>query len=490
MANNNKLDEMIRPRSIYLTSEMVAPDADASSAIYQLRETVFAMDGHDLVFGVRSFGFNASATNISRIQNNNTLRFQIIFNDPKYVPTSDESDFILNSNRLSNRVQIFTVTYPDGLYTLDELFAMLSSRNNYAIKSGYKYDVLNDDTLFVDYETGKTFENDVYITFNFESIDGGFKVIPEFKGAAIKNRYENVNGTSFYSAYNVNPVITSLSIIRDQYSEGLFDLLFTNKFSDSLDHPGVVPQYETNLRGANPPTSINFDTMIRLYDNSLTPDEPEYLSTVHVQSSAVFYRTYTTPDTTLIEQLNEKYPSQGFKIPNRGAVFYHKPLITPMYIDVESDLETYNITTEGNLKGLLVRQFALGTENGGTSFFQSYDNPVFFKMSSSRESIDSVRISFRAEGNKWNFFNMEFFLELLIFEYPKESLRRAMMSQQMSMGNGSGNESNREMVRASDEVTAAMGPLHNSFPFRHRGNDASVVYFRDLERTSMKRRFE
>jgi len=480
---SNKLDEMVRPRSVYLTSELVPPDADASSAIYQLSETVHAQDGHDLVFGVRSFGFNASATNISRKQQNNSLQIVLKLQTPKYKPTStDPVQFILDPSP-DIETKIYNIIFPDGLYTTDELFSMLSNVKNYQIPSGYKYDVLNYSDIITDSVQGVWYYNDIFLTLHFESVDGGFKVSPEFDGTSIKNKYYTEDNTKCYSADSVNKKLASISIVRNPSEPGLYDLLFTNKHSDSKDHPGEVPQYETNLRGRNPPNEILFECKITLFDTGTTPDEPEVLDFVSVQNSLIVEKVIYYPDINIMTELSKKYPNQGFNTPNRAAVFYHTPLITPLYIDVLSDLETYNISMEGNLKGLLLRQFALGSENGGTSFFQYYDNPVFYKMSASRDVIDSIRISFRSEGGKWDFFNMEFFLELLVFEYPKEYLRRAINADYSN----NAEQSRTELVKAYDDVTTAMGPLHNSFPFRHVGNDLSVAVFKDPERSRLKR---
>jgi hypothetical protein len=126
--NNNQvsvseLDKMVRPKSIYVTSDLLPFDADASTATYGLQEPIMAQDGFDLVFGVRSFGFNASATNISYRQRNNTLLFEITYFPPIYVYTGD--GFNLNPSRNTIESKTFKIIYPDGLYTIEELFYII-----------------------------------------------------------------------------------------------------------------------------------------------------------------------------------------------------------------------------------------------------------------------------------------------------------------------------------------------------------------------------
>jgi hypothetical protein len=484
-ANNvNKtsiIDNMIRPRSVYLTSESVPDDADTSSALYQLSEPIMAEDGHDLVIGVRGFGFNASATNISRKQNNNILSIKIEGLSPAYLPVlnpdSDIVDFIPDTRQPFERK--YDIVLPDGLYTVEELFSMLSNTDNYRIPSGYLYDVTYEGSTVIDTNKGVVFDNDILLSLFFEKRDGGFTVRPRFVGVPLLNQY--TTSTSYYSAYAVNIIVNTVTIERNQSSPKLYDILFTNRYTEASDHPGYIPQFETNIRGANPPTSIIFHLNISLFDSSKTPDDKETLNQVSVDESVIIqYIDYAPDNQKAISELDKKYPTLGVYEYKRGAVFYHLPLINPLYIDVYSDLQTYNISTNGNLKGLLLRQFALGSVNGSTSFYQSYDTPVFFKSSSYKENIDSIRISFKAEEDKWNFFNMEFYLELLVFEYPKKTTPDTTgVFVQKQQNNG--------MVFDGEDISM-VEPYHNSFPFRHRGNDTSVVYFRDPERTNLKRK--
>lgn len=488
MSNNKNsssvIDNMVRPRSIYLSSELLPDDADASSGIYTLSEPIMAEDGHDLVFGVRSFGFNASATNISRKQGNNILEVEVTHSPPLYIPVDEGTQFLPNDESAPYKDN-YTISLPDGLYTVDELFAMLSNIDNYRIPSGYKYDILSPDHI-IDYSRGIKYENNIWITLNFQRVDGGFRVKPKFIGPYIKNQYKT--NAYFYSAFNVNPILLNIKIVRSSTSPKLYDLLFTNKFSDSTDHPGYIPQFETNIRASNPPPYINFILGCDLFDTGKTIADKEALEFVSVDESVQIGNIFLGEqlETAISETMNHRYPTLGYdQWDYKGFVFYHLPPLNPLYVDVHSDLETYNISIDGNLKGLLIRQFALGSVNGGTSFYQYYDSPVFYRMSSSRENIDSIRISFKSEGEKWNFFNMEFFMELLVFEYPKASLsiESAQTYVQYHAQNSDGNNSVN-----SDEASTLSGPFHNSFPFRHVGKDTSIAFFRNPQRANTKRK--
>lgn len=475
--NNNQvsvseLDKMVRPRSIYVSSDLIPFDADVSTATYSLQEPIVAQEGFDLVFGVRSFGYNASATNISFRQRNNKLLLRKKYVTPKYVYTAQET-FIQGTQ--VEKTEDYFITFPDGLYTLDELFYMLSDPANYIIPSGYKYDVRYDAQYYVDYINGTTFNNELFLHLLFTKTDGGFSVRPVIQNKDIMNQYTTAGGK--YSADKVNNTLKSLTILPDPSSPELYNLLFTNRNTDSQNHAGEIPQFETNLQGTNPPTQISFSITMELYDTGKTPFQFESLSTVNPQSGMIFYPVFV-PDFNILFDLDKKYPSSGFLAPYRGARFYHLPNISPLYVDVVSDLPTGNVTVEGGQRGVLVRQFVLGGNNGGISFFQNYENPVFSRCSHFKENIDSIRLNFVSEGNKWHFFNLEFFLEILVFEYPKKTLEKPLTSQYDVIGNSS-TTGKGFYLPTEDEITSSMGHDHNSFPFRHLGNDHSQIHFQD-----------
>jgi hypothetical protein len=478
---NNELDKMVRARSLYITSDTISFDADVGNAIYQLQDPITSQDGFDLVYGVRAFGFNASAMNISRQQRNNILSFETTMIPPAFIYNTTTKNFDTNLNR-TEITSTYHVHYPDGLYTMDQLFNMLSNDENYSMFSGYQTNITYSDPIFFDVLNGTSQVNNLYIKPLFQRADGGFTVQPVIAGLQINNRYYNSNFTTRYYAYQVNFVLTSFKIKKNSSNPGLYNLLFTNKFTDSSDHAPMVPQFETIIKGHNPPIEIEFLITNNLY---WSENDPALQDNVTPSSSMIFTVVYKN-DEHIISNLTEKYPSNGFTQPNRPARFYHLPDINPLYVDVLSDLPTLSMSSDGNKKGILVRQFAIGGDNGGTSFFQQYDNPIFYRTSSSKENIDSIRINFVSEGNKWSFFNLDFFLELVIFEYKQEAVNNPFPSDERYKNSSA--TGNSYHMPTEDEITSAMGPTHNSFPFRHLGNNQSVVYFSDNLESKLKRR--
>lgn len=488
MTNNqiisSELDRMVRARSLYITSDTIPFDADVSNAIYQLQDPITAQDGFDLVYGVRAFGFNASALNISRQQRNNVLTYETTMIPPTYIYNTTTSDFEENINQ-SPITTTYDIYYPDGLYTIDQLFQMLSNEQNYSMFSGYKTNVLSEDPIIFFNEEAKKQVNYLYIKPSFTRVDGGFTVQPHINDIDINNKYYTQANSKLYSALQVNYYLYEFKIKKNESSPGLYNLLFTNTFTDTRDHAPMIPQFETIIKGQNPPLEIVFEITNELYSPQQVTTTTYLPKTVQPSSSMMFTVTYKNDD-LIISKLANKYPANGFRQPNRPARFYHLPSINPLYIDVISDLPTLSISSDGNKKGILVRQFALGGDNGGTSFFQQYDNPVFYRTSSSKENIDSIRINFVSEGNKWSFFNLEFFLELLIFEYKQESIEIPFQSNESYVNSSA--TGNSYHMPTEDEITSAMGPTHNSFPFRHLGNSQSVVYFSENLESKMKRR--
>lgn len=477
------LNTMVRPRSVYLTSESLSEDADATSAIYQLSEPVIAKDGFDLVYGVRGFGFNASATNISQKQRNNRLRIDLVFAPPKYIPVANVNGFTFALNYdLTEVTKSYEIFFPAGLYSIDEFFGVLSNSANYFISSGYKYDVTKTDDMVMN---GLTLQpNEIPFTLHFQRSDGGFTVTPNYQGV-ILNYYQSIDsaGTlgNYYLAYEVNTSLTDVTITAVEDAPELYNLLFTNINSTSANHPALVPEFELNVSGRNPPSEIKFSIVNDLSGVTETVGgtsiQPSYEQISLMDT--IQFDTFTYPDLYLLDDLNKRYPSLGFLRPNRGYRSYFIPNITPLYVEVQTDLETTNISSYGSRGGILVRQFLLGGANGGTSFFQQYDNPVWMKMSSSREYLDSMKVIFESEGKRWDFFNMNFFLELQFFEIAKQDINPEEMQ---------GPNSDGLRLPPNDEITMAMGnTAHNPFPFRRLSQDSGIAYYKNPKGSELKR---
>lgn len=460
----------VRPKLLYISSENVPYDADSSSSTYQLKESIIAQDGYHLEFGVRSFGFNAAATNISKKQNNNILIIKVYFFSPLYLYSRGENIFYQNPSP-EYIESTFELVFPEGLYTVDDLFSLLSDENNYSIDAGYKVDVTSLDE-FVE-NNGQLVRNALKLSLNFTRSTGGFTVGVKITDQEVVNNYlyEENSQSRYLSAYEVNYRLKGLSIVRDTVNYGLYDLLFTNKIT-APDHPGYIPQFEMNIRNKNPPASIDFNILVSLFFQENVPEQSsDYLSPMN---SFIFDTTYDTELNTL-EQLDKKYPSLGVLEKNRGARFYHLPDINPLFVDVISDLPVSNVSTSGASKGILVRLFSLGSNNGGTSYYQSFDKIVMYPISSSRDIIESLRLTFQSEGGKWNFFNLDFCLELYICEKSKEGF----------IQNNEDGANELQSMPISDDVTRLLGSKNNSFPFQRIPKDPSILY---LEETRSNKR--
>lgn len=475
------LNSMIRPRSVYLTSESLPEDADATSAIYQLSEPVIAKDGFDLVYGVRAFGFNASATNISQKQRNNRLQITLEMSPPDFIPVYNSSGYTFLPNSTQTQTIItYEVVFPSGLYSIEDLFAMLSNSMNYNIPSGYMFDITSEEEM-VHYD-GTLVRNKIPFTLNFSVCDGGFTLKPSIDGSILSYYREVEDDGSYgyyYSARSVNSYLHTVIIEPVKEAPDLYNLLFKNINSHSPQHTAITPEFELNIFGLNPPNSILFTLTNDLSGGLGGSTVPPTGSTVINIMDTLLFRVETLPDRGILHELARKYPALGFDDVNRGYRSYFLPNITPLYVEVQTDLETTNISSNGSRGGILVRQFLLGGGNGGTSFFQNYDTPIWMKMSTAREYLDSMKVIFQSEGNRWDFFNMNFFLELVFFEIAKQDINANELQ---------GPNSDGLRLPPNDEITMAMGTeAHNPFPFRQLRPGGGVAYFKNPRGAELKR---
>lgn len=416
MSNNSKATEMIRPRWIYLSSDDVPDFGDVSNYNYSLRDPVFAQDGCTLAFGVTEIGFNATATNISRKQENNSLNIKITWKMPRYEVISRgtgeaESKPTVKDNGANynqSKTEEFTIRFPEGLYsTLDDLFTMMSNPSNYYLPTKMVTNIEIPDNK--DYNN----PTDIPLILRWQETDGGFSVSPFFPSGIYLIDNEVVTsvlggGGKILNAIEYTPLITEICILPDPDAPNLYNLLFYNDSANSLNHPPNVPLYETSAVGnTNPPDSIKFTNIT--FTEFQNVDDPS----IDPFAKVNYYAT-SSPEEDIAKKLEAKFNTGRFNLNNYPFRCYFKPTLNPLYIDVISNMETQNVTTQGYLSGLIKRMFVLGGQNGSTSFHQRYENPTWNLMSNTQ--INSISISFQSEGEKWNFFNQSFFMELTVFE--------------------------------------------------------------------------
>lgn len=416
-------NRMTRARILYLTSEQVADFTDASSANYSLHDPIRAEEGFNIAYGVRSFGYTASAHNISLRQRNDSLLIKIYYKQPLYIRSllgelGPKYSYIPNPNAETIKTYEDRIYINDGLYnTLDKLFQELSSILNYFIISDIQYDINAQKDLN---EQDMNNPTDVPFYFDFTQTNGGYTIEPKIGTVdqEIINNYPMLNNAGkSLQAYQVNVRLQKIEILRDPDNPGLYDLLFTND-SHTENHPPQVPKFINKPNLSNPPTSIVFLVLVYMGWNKIDgPSDTADISNFVRVDQDFLYKAYGAPDVNINTDINNTIgtiPSVMFNYP---FVSFFKPRITPLYIDIKTNIETNNLTDQGVSSGLLLRHFVLGGEAGAVDFYQSWDSPVI--TTTLRSTIESIILKFEAEGDKWSFFNMNFFLEIVFFEYPE-----------------------------------------------------------------------
>lgn len=463
---------MIRPKLIFLSTEDVRPYEDASNVTISLRDPVIAEDGFKLVYGIRSFGYNTTVMNISRQQRNNAIDIEITYESPSLqfnsatVAPTPIAPFDL--------IKSYTIELPDDNYsTAAVLCSAINTEIRKIVDSGWiieqealstiPYNMLPFNIVFSIVNSNRLYIN-IGQDVNSLTVVGGYKI-------------NNVN----YAAYQFNSKIKSIVIKPTQDREGLYNLLFTNVQSYSADRPVCLPSFVTGS-GLNPPDKIEFIIELASY------------ATYETQTGGLKEDAWTDEDVdvwapiiwNLKEYGNEQlldteqgiYPIDSYKTyQNQPYIAYQVPDIHPLYVDISSTLENFNLTTEGMSKNLLTRQFVVGAENGNNSFYQSWDNPVYYILDSRR--ISSMEFGFDSQGEKWNFFNLEFTIELIVFEIEDEAALPDFVEPSFVMP-------------SDDALTASLSryssSIQNPYPILGSGQSRKMVEVNDIFRRRVKKR--
>jgi hypothetical protein len=276
--------------------------------------------------------------------------------------------------------------------------------------------------------------NDVPFVITYVKTNFGFAIDVKIRNdVEIRNDYYYVNGTQpiHAQAYQVNNIPQTLEIIPgDSTTQNLFDLLFTNE----NDLPNKTCNITTalNVVGNNPPTSIVFNLTCPLsYNASVSSNPPDY---VDPNVDFIYFVLCSDQNKALLARNFVKDPFDGshnvvstaaetnifLMYANVPFQSYYAPRLFPLYVEVSTNLETENLTVDGYSASLLTRHFPLGADQGATSFFQTWDAPVMHHARSARHTIDGIRIKFESEKDKWSFFNLTFFLDIVFYETPEE----------------------------------------------------------------------
>lgn len=423
ITKNDLADKIIRPKRLYLTSEDVQDFDDASSCRFTLREPIMADEGFRLVYGLSSFGYAATANTISTRQQNNKLHLILTYLEPEYV--YHVPNFIANPDYGVERNVHMELVVPDGFYpTLSVLFEVLNDQYVNYIPSGIRYDVQASDNRI---DQSAVAPNETALKLEWSATVYGYSVNVSLANGTnashIKNKY--IHGAGFLQAYQVNRVVKSLQIVPyDEYTTNLYYLLFHNE-NASKNKPANIP---SNLvfEGPNPPPSVYLalNAPLSYVQNLATPPsfiDPNDQFTFHWSfGGANDPLSFTEAVFPFLEVGEPWFSCQTLNYSNLPLQIWYSPRLFPLYVEVDTSLETQNLTVDGFASNLFFRHFPLGADQGAKSFFQAWDQPIMHHMRSSRHQIDSIKIDFLSEGNKWDFFNMAFFIEILFYETPDE----------------------------------------------------------------------
>jgi hypothetical protein len=458
---------MIRPKLLFLSTEDVAEYSDASKVNISLRDPVIAEDGFKLVYGIRSFGYNTNVMNISQRQGNNVLTIRITYQTPLLTYIDDTTTPVLNTP--TTTVEDFQIYISDGNYgTLENLFSEINTQIKKIIPSGWLRDIT---------DAGVT-RNIVPFSINF-SIQNYNRLI-----VSIANQDLSVVGGytilgNDYSAYDFAKLITSITILPSPDQEDLYNLLFTNLTSLSFNKPICLPSFSTK-QGMNPPNGISFSIYVDSYDtyDSVNTNNPTFTTDLVNVWNTVEWELTEIGNEHLLDTATGTYPIDNyFEIKSLDYIGYEIPSIHPFYLDISTTLENSNLTTEGLSRNLLTRQFVVGAKDGNNSFFQSWDTPIYYILDSRR--ISTMEIKFESQKNKWNFFNLEFTLELIVFEIEDEANPADFVEPTFIMPD-------------ADTLTATLGQysssIQNPYPILGSGQSRKSISYNDILNRRVKRK--
>jgi len=450
---------MVRPRLIYLSTSDVRDYADASSVEIPLRDQAFAQEGFKLVYGVRSFGFNASVTNISARQKNNQIDITVLVR-PRVLEYNASTALFMASTLPAEVETRYTITIPDGNYTVETLFETLNYWIKKIVPSGW-YEDRTEPTTFPKNIIG------LPLVFSLES--NSFEISYAAEGIFSWGAYDN--GAATVEGSDCNDLVKEITLSPTEENVGLWEILFKNVSSTDSNKP-VVLRPSDPRSGQNPPDYIRFVIDVTTYYDG---QETELKNV----AEDVKYDLIEEPNSNLLNTTlgNTIYPVDGMlSLSSIPYIAYHIPSVSPIYVDVLSNLDNLNMTTAGFSKNLLFRQFILGAVNGSNSFFTAWDTPIYNILDI--PYISTIRLDFKSESNKWNFYNLEFNLEIIIFEVEDD------------VSNNEFEESSFSMP-ADDAFTnqlRAMNPsIQNPYPILGSGQRIGVSQFNDLNNRRVKR---
>lgn len=405
----NPESEILRPRSLFVSSDNIPYYSTSSSVNISLKDPIVAAEGCFLKYGIRQLAYNSTVMNVSEDLNNNKLLIRLHFDYSLVINEFNIIDQVVDPIYTGpNDVYVDKPIYvPDGFYTLDSLFQFLSnSSDEYVINSGYYKNLASP------IGGGETtnLSNVVPIYFKWIETPYGFYITIDQSGDEIVNffpagTWPGYSQDRYYC--ELMPRLVSISIEPHPASPRLFDLLFTNYKTKhenvSISSPPWAPRYANN-----PPSGIIFYFSIPTdkTNQNMRPLFDGVISSI-VELDNPYYNInagqFPNPDDT---NFNAKY------------ICYDKPYLNPVYFDIISSLPTGNVVPEGG-KNILLRVHPLGADNGNLDFVMNFENPIMFSLEG-YNGINNLTFNFQSQDNKWDFFHLEFNIEFLIYEVSNQ----------------------------------------------------------------------
>lgn len=407
-----------RVRSIYLSSENIPEYTSSDRVNIYLGSNVAAEEGYDLAYGIRSLGFNSTAFNISEGQKNNRLVFRR-YVDQTYVTRVVQYDYLNNVNthrdltadQRTNLPTSYTddIIVPDGHYTFEDLLAYLSDSDLTVISSGFVNDPAKD---------WRDQSNMIQIEFSWTATVGGFTIGLKNAQNTTPTRLTDPLTAVDYDIRNYSPFLQGVSIEPHIRYPGLFDILFTN-FNSTVESIPISTPPSVSRRGLNPPAGIYFH--MAMETDIVTPVVPAVLAEVIPFS---FTGNITElGNETIYDTALGIFPS---KYKTSYYTAYSRPRLEPVYVDISISLPNPSIDERGH-RNILSRIFTLGSDKGNTSMFQYWDTPKM-NVLDGISSFNNIQLEFSSESDRWNFFNLEFSIELYVCEYLIENVMEFMKS--------------------------------------------------------------
>ena len=425
----------VRPRTLYISSDVIDDFNSSNRNTVYLVDNIGAEEGYNLSYGIASIGFNATVMNISNELKNNYLSFIFEYDytrvqyEMKPTPNDDPEiaqwDFVRIYPDPVRQTETVTISIPDGHYTFEELLRYLSN------EAGEKYNfVLSTPSGYcIDLQADKKSVGNV-LNFNLKwtPTESGFKISCEDNVTSVRGYYDDATPFALprYPLEYIQPKLVSVTIVPHATQPDLYNLLFTN-YNASYEHTPISKPPHINASGMNPPLGIKF-----IFPSNIDHGGDEAMPTPIIYPFKFHYQTvdkegviYTPKVIEIVELGNEGiyntpekiYPNQQYNM--HEYIAYYTPVLDPVYLDVEISLPNSSMDANKGHKNILARIFPVGAKEGNTSYFRQWETPKMTLLTGF-SNIGNITISLSSQYDKWDFFNLEYTIELLFVEIQDE----------------------------------------------------------------------